>query len=1115
MIPTAFGRYKIEGELGRGGMATVYQAYDPRTQRLVALKVLPQPLLDRPDLRTRFQREAEAIARLKHPNVVEVYDYGDQDGQPFLVMRLMQGGTLKDKMVDGPLTVAQALSILRGIAEALDSAHKLGIVHRDLKPDNILFDQYDNPYLSDFGIAKLGETHATLTGESAIGTPHYISPEQAQGDRPVDGRSDIYALGVVLFEMLSGSRPYDAETPLQVMMQHIMAPVPKISRRAKNLPPGCDAIISKALAKEPDDRYQTAVSLIDDLASLGQIVRRQKQRRWGLWLGGAVALLLLLGGAGYSVLNRGLITADAAPDALIAAGLLTPTSTFTPTPTFTPTFTPTPTPTFTPTPTPTFTPTATPTATPTFTPSPTAVPSASPTFTPTPIPPTETPDSLGFNNQTQLTAVHNLQTAGVLSDLAVSPNGTLAALAGSVGLELFILPELTPLQAAPLLTNTVNLTQWSPDSRQLAIAPSAGGVALWQQETEALTTLLEASSPATVLRWSPDGRFLAAGLQDGQIALWAVDNLANPTLLTGHQQRITDLAWSPTDPSLFASSSNDDTGRLWQIGDDGMVTEQAIFSGMATNVDTVLWSPDGSKLALHSSFGTLAMWWDVVSGINLDRRINVNSVAWFPDSSRIALAVGSNIEVRTAEGSSDFTLAGHTATVRRMAWSPANPNWLLSVSDDETMRLWDVNGRSAIQQFRGHTEPIDLVQWSPDGSLILSSDLATVRLWQADSGEEQSQLPGHFQTSAINWVNDSQLLTLGGSDNLVRMWDVTTNQQLGLLGNYGSSGEIRVVAWSPDNTQLAVLGSDDVVRIWDASSGKVVQALVGHITRGARVGSGQTYQPVNDVIWSPDGRSLATAGSDATIRIWDAATGQEQYSLQEAAPVRAIAWANQGNLLAAVTSDAWSEAGHVRVWNLASRSELWRKSHPMLRVSGVAFSLDDTKLAVGGWSGSGGIQVREAATGDSLSFLQLAGRQLDVAQFLWTPDNARIITAARDSGDVQIWNATVFDSSSSSLDILVSGVDSRSLWGLDILPDGVTLITLGYSGNLRIWRWMVNGRIQEPDPLLPPEIGNNHVEGRRNTFQGQSNYLALTANGQRLAVVAGGGQTVQIYMISK
>ena len=1110
MTITTIGRYEIQGELGRGGMATVYEAFDPHTRRQVALKVLPQALLDQPDLRTRFQREAETIARLKHPNVVEVYDYGDQDGQPYLVMRLMQGGSLKDKLANGPMTIPQALPILQGVAGALDAAHQMGIVHRDLKPDNILFDQYDRPFLSDFGIAKLGETHATLTGETAIGTPHYVSPEQAQGDRPVDGRSDIYSLGIVLFEMLTGSRPFDAETPIQVMMQHIMAPVPKISRRSHDLPPGCDEIITKALAKNPDDRFQTAVSLVNELSTVRQIVRQQTQRRWGVWLGSIVAVLLLLGGGGSWTLNRGLIGPEDAPDALVVAGILTPTSTFTPTPTFTPTFTPTPTPTFTATPTST----ATPTPTATFTPTPTAGPSTTPTFAPTAIPPTPTPASLGFENQAQLTAVRSLQTSGQLADLAVSPDGALAAIAGSAGLELFSLPDLAPLQATPLLTQTTSLTRWSADSGQLAIAPAAGGLALWQRDNETLATLLESSSPVTVLRWSEDGRFLAAGLRDGQIYLWASADLAAPALLAGHREQITDLAWSPTDPSLLASGSTDDTGRLWQIGSDGAVAELATFSGMATNVNSVHWSPDGSKLALHSSFGSLAMWWDVASGAQRDRRINVSAIAWFPDSSRLALAVGSTIEVRTAEGSADYTLPGHTSAVRRLSWSPANPAWLLSVSDDRTMRLWDANGRTAVHSFSGHGEPIEVVEWSPDGRWLLTTDPATVRLWDVATGQEQYQLPGHFQTRAINWVNSERLLTLGGTDQLVRVWDVAARQQLALLGNYGVTGEIRTVVWSPDNTHLAVLGSDDVVRIWDASSGTVVQALVGHIIRGPRVGGGNGYQPVNDVIWSPDGRFLATAGTDETIRVWDAATGQEQYVLQEAAPVRALAWANQGNFLAAATSDEWDEAGHIRVWDLSTRSELWRRSHPMIRVSDLAFSLDDTKLAVGGWSGSGGIEVRDAVTGSSLSYLQLAARRLDVARFLWTPDNARIITAVRDAGEIQVWNATVFDGSSRSLDFLVSGVDTRSLWDMEILPDGVTLITLGYAGNLRIWQPDSDNRILEAEMPLPPEIATGHFEGRRSLFQGRHSYLALSPNGQRLAVLASDGQTIQIFMIA-
>jgi WD40 repeat protein len=629
---------------------------------------------------------------------------------------------------------------------------------------------------------------------------------------------------------------------------------------------------------------------------------------------------------------------------------------------------------------------------------------------------------------------------------------------------------------------------------------------------------LEASSPVTKLLWSADGRFLAAGLQNGQIHLWLAGQWTTPVVLEGHRERITDLAWSPTDVNLLASGSTDDTGRLWQISSDAALaaSEQTTFTGMGTNVDTVLWSPDGSKLALHSGFGILVMWWDVTTGNLVRRDINVNTVTWFPDGSHIVLAKGSNMEARTADaGNLAFTLSGHTATVSRLSWSPANPNWLLSISDDETLRLWDVSAQATVQRFTGHSEPIDLAEWSPDGSAIVSADLASVRLWDVASGAEQEQLPGHFQTNAINWINENQLLTLGASDHLVRVWDVAAHQQVALLGNYGTTGEIRTLAWSPDNMHLAVLGSDDVVRIWDASSGAVVQALVGHTTRGPRIGGGNGYQPVTDVIWSPDGRSLATAGADETIRIWDAATGQEQYSLSEEAPVRVLAWSQRGDQLAAVTSDEWDEAGHIRVWDLNTRSPLWpsRRSHPMIRVSGVAFSPDNSYLAVSGWSGSGGIEILDAQTGSPESFLQLVNRQLDVAQFFWTVDGTRIYSAARDAGDVQIWNATVFDRSSSALNELISEVDSRSLWGMVLLPDGVTLITLGYNGNLRIWQ-PVNGRIQEATDLLPPETATGHVEGRRSSFEGRHNYLALSPNGQRLAVVASGGQSVQIFMIA-
>lgn len=263
--PTRFGRYEIRAELGRGGMATVYHAYDPTVGRDVAVKVLPGQFLHDPSFRARFEREAKIIASLEHSAIVPVYDFGEQDGQPYLVMRYMTGGSLSDRIKEGPLSVAEAARIFHRLAPALDQAHLRGIIHRDLKPGNILFDQYDDAYIADFGIAKLSEASMAFTGSAIIGTPAYMSPEQARGDAVIDGRSDIYALGAILFEMLTGRTPYEASTPMGLAMKHIIEPVPRILEVNPDLPPGCEAIIMRAMAKEPEHRYQSTEELADAL----------------------------------------------------------------------------------------------------------------------------------------------------------------------------------------------------------------------------------------------------------------------------------------------------------------------------------------------------------------------------------------------------------------------------------------------------------------------------------------------------------------------------------------------------------------------------------------------------------------------------------------------------------------------------------------------------------------------------------------------------------------------------------------------------------------------------------------------------------------------------------
>lgn len=268
-LPTNIGRYRVESILGRGGMSTVYACYDPRVGRQVAVKVLPHALLHDAMFRTRFQREAKMIASLEHPCIVPVHDFGEDRGQPYLVMRLMRGGSLTERLSAGPIPASEIEQIFRRINGALDAAHAAGIIHRDLKPGNILFDQYGNAFLSDFGIARLSTgTQASITQTGgAVGTPGYMSPEQIQG-RPVDGRSDIYALGILLFEMLTGEKPFHADTPAMVIVKQMTEPVPNICDVQPALSPVYDELIHLLTAVDCEERPAKASDVTNLLKAI-------------------------------------------------------------------------------------------------------------------------------------------------------------------------------------------------------------------------------------------------------------------------------------------------------------------------------------------------------------------------------------------------------------------------------------------------------------------------------------------------------------------------------------------------------------------------------------------------------------------------------------------------------------------------------------------------------------------------------------------------------------------------------------------------------------------------------------------------------------------------------
>ncbi len=351
LVGQSIGPYQITSRIGEGGMAVVYKGFQQSLNRYVAIKVLRSELAQDEQFVERFRREALAVADLSHPNILHVYDAGVVQGLYYIVMAYVDGGSLKDVIGQGPMDIDMSVSIAAQMADALEHAHKRGLVHRDVKPNNILMTRDGRPLLTDFGIAKaLHESQGLTRTGTSIGTPEYMAPEQIQGQK-VDGRTDLYALGIVLYEMLVGWAPFSSTTPVAALYKQVNEPPPPLRQANINVPDWLEAVTNKALAKRPQDRYQSGSELASALrqrrvpaqASTAPMPSSQpvpsprpmkqpteKKRRGGaapiliaaivlvVVALAAIAIILLLGGGGT--------TAQATPRVVQVTKVITPTA---------------------------------------------------------------------------------------------------------------------------------------------------------------------------------------------------------------------------------------------------------------------------------------------------------------------------------------------------------------------------------------------------------------------------------------------------------------------------------------------------------------------------------------------------------------------------------------------------------------------------------------------------------------------------------------------------------------------------------------------------------------------------------------------------------------------
>jgi WD40 repeat protein len=877
------GGYEIGELLGRGGMGLVFKATQKALKRQVALKIIVSGAHAGAQERARFRTEAEAVARLQDPGIVQIYEVGEQAGCPYLALEFVRGGSLAQQLDGTPMPPRRAAQLLLDLARAVQHAHEQGIVHRDLKPANVLLTEAGVAKITDFGLAKLLDVEQghTLTG-AVLGSPSYMAPEQAEGKgRAIGPATDVYSLGAILYELLTGRPPFKAESTMETLLQvKFTDPVspahlqPKLSRDLAT-------ICLKCLQKEPRQRYASALALAEDLRRFleGQPIRARpvgvlaRALKWArrrpavAALGAGICVILALGFAGVTWQWR------EAEEARTTAE-----------------------------------------------------------------------DRLYFNRIAlahQAWRDYQVGRADRLLNECL-PSGDRKDRRSWEWHYLRRLCDAAEL-TLPEHTVSVNGVAFSADGQLLAtcyggwLGEHPSDVLVWDASTgKPLHTLRGHERSVFNVAFSPDSRLLASAGYDKTLRLWDLTHPENAAEVLTNGETVLNAAFSPNG-SLLAATYAQGAVRIWDVKSRTLL---GTHKKHRDNVFAVAFHPTGRKIATGGRNDTAVQIWDPETGRHLDAlpwEMDVRSVAFSADGTLLAAAgYWGAVKVWDLSGPCDEATTHHlyAGPVLNLAFSPNNRDlaWCTATG---RIKLIDARKWKEVGTFRGHDGPVNGLAFSPDGHRLASAGAdCRVRVWSLDAPQEvqSSYLEGGWNYDCAFSPDDKYVALAGGFNQArpraerksVGLWDLDAK---GWVKEFQWTDYLTSVAYGGD--QLAAGSEDGTAVIWDLATAAVRHELKGH--RGV----------VTGIAYSPDVRYLATAGADGTLRFWDTGSGQESRTVPgTGAPLTCVAYSPDEHLVCASGADQ-----AVRVWDATTGREVHTLLGHKATVTSVVFSPDGRRLA--------------------------------------------------------------------------------------------------------------------------------------------------------------------------